>query len=147
MEKSPSDVEATLAKVMGGLLEHAQAERRKEVPYQMLFGAFKDSGIAAAVFEAQEKMEQVALDLIQVLEDATGKEVDSELFQVVMGLPLAALLTEWDVQKHDGSVCCVDKSSLLLRTYMYEKLGIDVEQTPFKARPSRRPEQAESKDE
>ncbi len=140
MAENTSDIQAGLTQVMGGLLAHAEEERSKEVPYQMLFGAFKDGGVAQAVFAAHEQMERIAMDLVQVLEAGAGREVDGDLFAVVMGLPLAHMLAEREVERKEGSACCVDKASLLLRTYFYEQLGLVVEAKPFVRRPRPQPE-------
>jgi hypothetical protein len=135
MTKSTSEVKEALTAVLGGLLEHAEAERRKSEPYEMLFGAFKDGGVARAIFEAEEKMQSIALDLMQLLEDTTGMHIDNDIFAVAMGLPLAMYLAEKDVTRKEGSACCVDKARLLLRTYFYERLGLTPEQTPYKRTP------------
>lgn len=131
MTKETTEIQAALTDVMGGLLAHAEAERSKSAPYQMLFGKFKDGGLAAAVFEAEEQMSKIAMDLMQLLEREAGVKVDNDVFAVVMGLPLAQYLVEKDIAAKDGRACCVDKTSLLMRTFLYQRLGLDVEQTPF----------------
>jgi hypothetical protein len=138
MANDTPDIQAGLTSVLGGLLAHAEDERRKEVPYQMLFGAFKDGGAARAVFAAHDQMERIAMDLMQVLEEGAGLEIDGELFAVLMGLPLAKMLAEREIEQKEGVACCVDKADLLLRTYLYEKLGLVVEAKPFSdvARPT-----------
>jgi hypothetical protein len=138
MPKETSEVKAALTDVLGGLLSFAEEERRKEEPYQMLFGAFKDGGVAKAVFEANQKMESIAMDLMQLLGDKTGLHIDNDVFATIMGLPLAMYLAERDIEKKEGSACCVDKAHLLMRTYLYQKLGLDVEKTPYVRQP--RPE-------
>lgn len=140
MADNKSEIQASLAHVLGGLLAHAEEERRKAVPYQMLFGTFKDGGVARAVFAAHDEMERIAMDLMQVLQEGAGLEIDNELFAVVMGLPLAKMLAEREVEQKDGRACCVDKANLLMRTYLYEKLGLVVEATPFIRRPPPQPE-------
>jgi hypothetical protein len=132
--KEKSEIQAALASVMDGLLSRAEAERAKSTPYQLLFGQFKDNGLAAAVFEAEQKMSQIAMDLMQLLESAAGIKIDNDVFAVVMGLPLAMHLAEEDIRKKDGLACCVDKASLLLRTFLYERLQLNVEAIPFERR-------------
>lgn len=134
MTKETSEIQAALTDVMGGLLARAAEERSKSAPYQMLFGQFRDNGLAAAVFEAEQKMSQIAMDLMQLMESTAGIKIDNDVFAVVMGLPLAMHLAEEDIRKKDGLACCVDKASLLLRTFLYERLQLDVEAIPFERR-------------
>lgn len=134
MTKEKSEIQAALTNVMGGLLAHAAEERSKAEPYKMLFGTFKDKGLAAAVFEAEEQMTRIAMDLMQLLESAAGVKVDNDVFAVVMGLPVARYIAEKDITSNESRVCCVDKTHLLMRTFLYERLGLDIEQTPFQRR-------------
>lgn len=128
---SDTDVLEALTSVLGGLLAHAETERRAATPYQMLFGAFKDGGVGRAVLEAEKQMRAIAMDLAQVLKDATGKPVDHELYAVLNALPLALDLLKDDVTEKDGFSCSSDKARMLLRTYCHERLALDVEKIPF----------------
>jgi hypothetical protein len=129
-EQQPS-VEDALKSVLGGLLARADAERQSEEPYKLLFASFKDGGLARAIFDAERAMKAVAMNLDAVVRAQTGKGLDNELFPVVMGLPLAMWLVRRDIEKLEGSFCCADKTRLLLKTFFYEKLGLDIEATPF----------------
>jgi hypothetical protein len=131
MTKETSDIQAALTSVMGGLLSRAADERSKSEPYKMLFGTFKDGGIAAAVYEAERQMTKIAMDLMQLLESVAGVEVDNDVFAVLMGLPVARYMAEKDIAAHEGRVCCVDKTHVLMRTFLYERLGLNIEQIPY----------------
>lgn len=131
MAKEPTELAAALKGVLGGLLEHAEAERGKSEPYNMLFGSFKDGGVARAVMDAKDQMMTIAMDLSQLLEREAGVQVDNDVFATIMALPLAHYLAEQNVRENEGGACCVDKATLLLRTFLYERLELKVEATPF----------------
>jgi len=133
MADVPEGAKTALQSVMGSLMAHSTAERRAAEPYQMLFGSFKDGGVAKAVFEAERQMKTVAMNLAQVLRDGTGAKIDNELFAVLLGLPLAMHLVRTDVEG-DGSSCAADKTRLVLKTYFYKSMGLDIEAVPFEPR-------------
>lgn len=134
MDHENPDIQAAIAAVMDGVLRRAAQERSKSEPYQMLFGTFKDGGIGAAVFEAEQQMSKIAMDLMQLLQSAAGIEIDDDVFAAVMGLPLAFHLVEKDIRTAEGNACCVDKTGVLMRTFLYERLGLEFEQIPYKRR-------------
>jgi hypothetical protein len=92
--------------------------------------------LAAAVFQAEKQMSRIAMDLMQLLQGAAGVKVDNDVFAVVMGLPLARYLATEDIGANEGRACCVDKTHLLMRTFLYERLGLAVEQVPFQSKAS-----------
>lgn len=136
-EGPPADteVQAALASVLGGLLASAKADREASTPYQHLFAAYADGGVARAVFAAERKMTEAALDLAHVLREQAGVEVGNELWDVILALPLAMRLVRRDIVVDMGNACCADKARSTLKTYFYDQLGMDVAVTPFDPKP------------
>lgn len=130
-EISDEDIARVLPEIMTSILSFAEERRAEDPKYQHLFSSFKDGGVAKAVFEAEKAMAQIAMDLMSVLR-ANGQEVDRDLFRVALGLPLALKLVRDNVESNEGFGCCADKARLIMKTYFYEKLGMDVEVVPFK---------------
>lgn len=60
-----------------------------------------------------------------------GRKIDNDLMLVLMGLPLAMRLVRKDIEATEGLSCCADKARLLLKTFVYERLGLDVPVTPW----------------
>lgn len=124
-------IQSALKDVLGGMLQFAVERCRQDDGYQHLFSSFKDGGVAKAIFEAERQMSRVATDLMQVLRDASGTEIDNDLFAVIMGLPLTMRMVRNDISAREGHVCCADKTRLVLKTYFYDRLGMDVEVASF----------------
>ena len=130
-EPTESEVNAALASVLGGLMASAKADREASEGYKNLFAQFKDGGVAHAVFEAERQMKTIAMDLAQLLKDKAGVEIDRDLWNVILGLPLALSAVRRDVEDNLGNACCADKARHTLKTYFYRRLALDVEVVPF----------------
>lgn len=127
---SESEISKVLPEVMETILSWGAKRRAEDPQYQHLFSSFKDGGVAHAVFEAERAMSDIAMNLVEVL-SANGKKVDKDLLRVILGLPLALKLVRDDVEKADGFGCCADKASLTLKTFFYDRLGMEVEAIPY----------------
>ena len=130
MSNQPESVAEALPQVLDSLLSHARDSRLADPNYQHLFSAFKDGGIAKAVFDAERAMNRIALDLAQVLVQ-DGKKIDDDLFKVLLGLPLAMSLVRGEIERDEGNACCADKTRLLIKTFVHDRLGMVIEPIPF----------------
>lgn len=126
-----TQIQSALKDVLGGILQSAAERCRQDDGYQHLFSSFKDGGVEKAVFDAERQMSRVAMGLMQVLRDASGTEIDNDLFAVIMGLPLTMSMVRKDISAREGHACCVDKARLVLKTYFYDRLGMNVEVASF----------------
>lgn len=116
-----------VGEVIEGIVKDAEKARKNSESYKNLFAAFKDGGLAGAVFKSREDMIKIVLDLCSVIEEKTGKRVGNNLFDIFMGLPLVFDLIEKDVREKEGYVCCMDKTRFLLKKHIYRELGLDIE--------------------
>lgn len=130
-----TEAQAALASVLGGLLSQAKSDREGSDAYKLLFASYADGGVSRAVFSAERKMTEVALDLANILREQAGVEVGNELWDVMLALPLAMALVRRDIVADMGNSCCADKARLTLKTYFYNQLGMDVAVTPFDPKP------------
>ena len=99
-----------------------------------LFSLYKDGGLAKAVFQAEEDMSKIGMDLCVLIRNTTGKNVDNELYDVILALPLVFHLVREDINKNEGMSCCADKMRDLVKNYFYKKLEMDVPVVPFEER-------------
>lgn len=125
------DVTAALATVLDAIVKSARDRRKEQDGYKLLFASFSDGGMARAIFDAERQMSAIAMDLMQVIQDATGKKTDNELFTVMLGLPLALSLVRKDIEQSEGMSCCADKARLVLKTFFYDRLEMEVPVVPF----------------
>jgi hypothetical protein len=131
-EVSPKDVEVALDSLLGGLLADAQRRREAADGYRDLFATFQDAGLAGALFEAQHKMLEVAFDVAAVIEKQAQRPLTAPLWRILRALPEAMGTLRQDIEQKDGSACCADKARLVLRTYLYRELRLNVPCTLFR---------------
>lgn len=134
MEQKIEGLESALKEVIGGILKEAEEERRKSDGYKNLFALYKDGGLAKAVFQAEEDMSKIGMDLCLLIRNTTGKNVDNELYGVISALPLVFRLVKEDIREKEGMSCCADKMRDLVKNYFYRKLGMDVPIVSFEER-------------
>lgn len=123
-------ISEALPQVLDSLLSYARAQREADPEYRNLFATFKDDGVARAVFNAEREMKRIAMDLAGVLQQG-GHKIDNDLFKVLLGLPLALSFVRGEIERDEGNACCADKARLLLKTFVHERLGMDIELIPF----------------
>lgn len=128
--QNPQDITGALSEVLTSILSFAKEQRQADPDYLHLFAEFKDGGVAKAVFEAERAMSTIAMNLSEILSQ-DGRKIDNDLYMILMGLPLAMRLVRKDVEAAEGWSCGADKTRLLLKTFVYERLGLDVEVIPF----------------
>lgn len=134
MSNQEESIKEALPQLLDALLSSAKAARLADPSYQHLFSSYKDSGIAKAVFEAEKAMKKIAMDLAQVLEREADKDIDNDLFNTLLGLPLAMSLVRGEIEQTEGNSCCADKTRFLIKTFVYDRLGITIEPIPLQPR-------------
>ncbi|MHB1758250.1 MAG: hypothetical protein ACYCT9_12225 [Leptospirillum sp.] len=131
MPKDPKDFEtlglgSAIGTVLDGILKAADEARRNSDGYKNLFALYKDGGLAKAIFQAEEDMHKIVMDLGSVIKGSTGKSPDNELYDVMLALPLVFRLVRKDINDKEGMSCCADKMRDLIKNYFYRKLEMDV---------------------
>lgn len=111
----------TLKKVMLSLFEHATEERKKSEPYAEMFKA-SEHGLRGLLDKANDKMTSIVLDVVQVIEDRTGKSVDNDLYYLLLGLPLFRSSLEKEIYKEEGMCCSVDKAREIAKNFALANL-------------------------
>lgn len=134
MDKDSEGFDNTLKAVLGGILKEADESRKNSESYKNLFALYKDGGLAKAIFQAEEDMHKIVMDLAGVIKDSTGKSPDNELYDVMLALPLVFRLLRKDINNKEGMSCCADKMRHLVQNYFYKKLEMDVPVVSFEER-------------
>lgn len=132
------EIGQALESVIGGILKKADEARKNSESYKNLFALYKDGGLAKAIFQAEEDMHKIVMDLCVVIKESTGKGPDNELYDVMLALPLIFQLLRKDINDKEGMSCCADKMRHLVQNYFYKKLEMDVPVVSFEERTKNR---------
>jgi hypothetical protein len=101
-----------LANAIGGILNAAAEERKKDPEYKKLFDS---DGIDGLLRRTEMTMTLAALDCMRVLKEKFGyTKIREETFRLIMGLPLIANILEKRIDASEGMCCCTDKTFYLL---------------------------------
>jgi len=101
-----------LANAIGGILNAAAEERKKDPEYKKLFDS---DGIDGLLRRTEMTMTSAALDCMRVLKEKFGyTKIREETFRLIMGLPLIANILEKRIDASEGMCCCTDKTFYLL---------------------------------
>lgn len=121
-ETKPKDMKEALKSVMEHLLDLADTERKKSKPYKDMFKA-SEHGLKGLLDDANDKMEGIILDVMAVIKERTGQEVDRELFYFLQCLPFFRDRIEQHISANDGFSCSVDKARELAKDYALKELA------------------------
>lgn len=114
-----NDIKVALQNVMEGLLKKAQEERLSSQSYKDLFEASRH-GFEGLLRKLDLELTSLVLSAVEVIQQRTGGNVSNEIFNILLALPYISGELERNIQHHEGSCCCVDKSFYLLANYIQE---------------------------
>ena len=108
--------------VLTTLGSQAEKERRKKKSYQDLFKTTDGIDFRNMLRHLDHLMTSHVLDICQVIRDKTGKNVDSQLFDMLCSLPLVRRQIENSISKTDGPDSCIDKAFARMNEFVKQHL-------------------------
>lgn len=115
-----------LPKVINGLLDRFHEENQKTERYKNMFEA-SENGIRGLLDHANDEMERIVLDTMQVLEERFNLEVTHDLYTLIKALPFVRDDLEGLISKREGWVCSVDKARELVGLYALDLIKKETE--------------------
>jgi len=107
-----------LKDVINSIVDSFADDVRNTDSYKELFEKLDGNDYRALLRDLECKMESLALDAVQAIEDKFGKNITREQMDILYGLPLLSHRLEKLILKEHGSSCCVDKTFLILAKAM-----------------------------
>jgi len=107
-----------LKNILDGLVSSFEDDVRNKESYKGLFEKFDGVSYKRFLRDLEHKMESLALDACQVIEDKTGRIMTREQIDILYALPFLAHRLEKEIIKDSGLSCCVDKAFHLLDKHM-----------------------------
>jgi hypothetical protein len=117
-----SSEKETLEKVIGGILDIADKERKASDSYKNLFE--KSDGLQGFISHLENEIVSIVLDGATVLQQKFGyKNINNDTYHFLLSLGLANNLLENKITKEEGTSCCVDKTHFILAKILRDKLN------------------------
>lgn len=102
-----------IKKVIEGILEIADKERKESEPYKDMFKRTEGQPFCVQLRQVESDMMRVVLNYTQILKE-NGYKVSNETFQFLYSLPFLVHVLEKDIVAKEGRTCSVDKVYRLL---------------------------------
>lgn len=105
-----------LSNLLTTLAESFQKERQKSEPYKEMFKA--GSTYTGLLRQLELPGESAALDACDVVERRFKKKGNNNLYEFLLAVPYLAYKLRKQIEKEEGSACCVDKAFFILSEHM-----------------------------